>query len=288
MMSYKYIRLVTVLVLSVLFSYSGNTQDEEATYVNITFNTWKYTDGSRGLITKLTYDTEDGEEIIENLSVKYFVLNQDEEVLIGEVLSNAKGVAKLMLKSLDDLSKDDDGFVNFISRIEATKVYEANEESLMIKDARIEIDFELIDQEKFIQFKAFDLTSSEALPLPDQDIFFYTPRMFSDLKIAEGWLEEDGSGNVEFPVKIIGDENGNIEVIARIEGHDEYGNVEFRKSIDWASPKTGHLREGFDRELWTPVAPLWMIVTLILLLVGVWGHYAFAIIQLVRIKKSSK
>jgi hypothetical protein len=40
------------------------------------------------------------------------------------------------------------------------------------------------------------------------------------------------------------------------------------------------------RELWTPIAPLWMIITLIIMLTGVWAHYIYAIIQLVLIKRS--
>jgi len=42
------------------------------------------------------------------------------------------------------------------------------------------------------------------------------------------------------------------------------------------------------RELWTPIAPVWMIVTLIIMLAGVWGHYIFAVIQLIIIKHQSK
>jgi len=35
---------------------------------------------------------------------------------------------------------------------------------------------------------------------------------------------------------------------------------------------------------WTKIAPKWMIYTLSVLLAGVWGHYLFAIISLIRIK----
>ncbi|MCK5367862.1 MAG: hypothetical protein KAQ62_04895, partial [Cyclobacteriaceae bacterium] len=41
------------------------------------------------------------------------------------------------------------------------------------------------------------------------------------------------------------------------------------------------------RALWHTNAPLWMIITLIILLVGVWGHYIFVIINLFKLKSLS-
>jgi hypothetical protein len=38
------------------------------------------------------------------------------------------------------------------------------------------------------------------------------------------------------------------------------------------------------RALWTKIAPRWMIYSLSILLAGVWGHYMFAVISLIRIK----
>jgi hypothetical protein len=38
------------------------------------------------------------------------------------------------------------------------------------------------------------------------------------------------------------------------------------------------------RALWTKIAPRWMIYSLSVLLAGVWGHYLFAVISLIRIK----
>jgi hypothetical protein len=77
-------------------------------------------------------------------------------------------------------------------------------------------------------------------------------------------------------------------VIAKIEENDNFGNVQGKSTVSWGIPKQYFLAERPARELWTPVAPVWMIVTLIVMLLGVWGHYIYAVIQLVIIKRHSK
>ena len=152
------------------------------------------------------------------------------------------------------------------------------------------IDFEFVekDEEKLIFFTGVVYGQNDTLSLADDDLYFYVPRMFSDLMIAEGWFEENGEGYVEFPSDIIGDSAGVVEVIARISEHFDYGYVEKRGFINWAVPFHAVVREVPARELWTPIAPLWMIITLIIMLAGVWGHYIYAIYQLHKIKKLGK
>ena len=42
------------------------------------------------------------------------------------------------------------------------------------------------------------------------------------------------------------------------------------------------------RSLWSTLAPKWMVVTLAIMLLGVWGHYTLVVINLIRIKKESR
>jgi hypothetical protein len=126
------------------------------------------------------------------------------------------------------------------------------------------------------------------IPLANMDIFFFVPRMFSMLKIQEGWLEENGEGSSDFPLDLIGDSMGVVNIYARIEENPDFGNLEASGRIDWALKKHGMGFEGPQRELWTPIAPLWMLITLIIMLSGVWGHYIYAVIQLIMINRAGK
>jgi hypothetical protein len=125
-------------------------------------------------------------------------------------------------------------------------------------------------------------------PLPKEKVILYVPRMLSNLKIGEIDLDEDGIGSIEYPGALVGDSLGNITIIAMIEENDNFGTVKGQSSISWGIPKQYYLAEKPARELWTPVAPIWMIITLIIMLTGVWAHYVYAVIQLILIRRHGK
>ena len=93
---------------------------------------------------------------------------------------------------------------------------------------------------------------------------------------------------MEFPLTLVGDSLGNLTVIAQIDEHDSFGYVKGEATCGWAIPKHLQSQDKPTRQLWTPVAPIWMMITLIILLAGVWGHYIYAVVELVKIKKSAK
>ena len=282
----KYIRY-QLLSMLIILSFSLISQD--LMYVYMEFSTWKYNDNSRGLVTKLTTDGEYDMIPVEGINIKYYALNNDENELIAEAVSDENGIAEALFQPDYQFPKDDDGYITVTASFEGDDSYDIAEEELMFKDASINFSFEEVDDEKRIVFEGTVYgKDNEAMPLADDDIYFFVPRMFSDLKIADGWFEENGKGYVEFPNDIIGDSLGQVLVYARIQEHMDYGNIEKQAVCDWAVPMHPHHREGPGRELWTPIAPIWMIVTLIITLSGVWGHYIYAVIQLVRIKRLAK
>jgi hypothetical protein len=276
------------ILISIIFLFGIQLfgQDKD---VYMTFITWKYTDNSRALVATLTTDGEEEEIPAQNVRVNFYAVSDTGEIYIDHISSNDKGIAKFVLPEGLYVPKNEEGYMEFIARTEEDDIYLMAEESLQVKDVRIDFSFEMIDSVKSIRYHGIILgAEGEEMPLADDDVYFYVPRMFSDLKIADGWFEEDGQGTAEFPTDIIGDTLGNIEVIARIEEHWDYGFVEKRHTIDWAIPNHMIYAEGPSRELWTPIAPVWMIVTLIIMLIGVWGHYFYAMYQLYMIKRLSK
>jgi len=288
--NFKQMKIVSILIIILLgVNTLAFNQDEEITPLYFEILTWKMNDETRNLIVKITTDGEDDDIPVQGIPISYFYLTDEDEVELGLAESNENGIAKLDLPKEQSYYKDDDGYISFVARFDGNDKYEYAEGDVMVKDVRIEFAFELVDSVKTIVYNGVIVgKDDEEMPLADDDIYFYVPRMFSDLKIADGWFEEDGTGTVEFPDNIIGDSLGVLTVIAKIEEHFDYGNVEKRVNIDWGVPKHPIPEEHPYRELWTPVAPLWMIVTLIIMLVGVWGHYFYAMYQLYMINKSSK
>jgi hypothetical protein len=281
-------RLTILIIVFFLFRpLSGFSQD--ALPVMMEVSTWKYSDNTREIIASLIAENDDGEFAAEGLTVNFTMQDGDDFVELASATSDADGNAILLIEAGFDFPKDEDAYINIFSVFEGNNNYDAAEAELAFKDVLINISFIEEDETKYIAFAGEILgPDGENFPLADDDIYFFVPRMFSYLKIAEGWLEENGEGMVEYPTKIIGDSLGRLEVIARITEHYDYGNIEKSSVVDWAIPSTLIAAERPVRELWSPIAPMWMIVTLIIMLAGVWGHYIYAMYELYMIRKIGK
>jgi hypothetical protein len=111
--------------------------------------------------------------------------------------------------------------------------------------------------------------------------------MFSNLAIAEDWLDEEGELSFEFPDDLPGDSLGVVTIISMFQDHGTYGNVENKQTINWGLVTGDQVSESF-RALWTQYAPTWMVITLAILLIGVWGHYIFVVYKLVQVKRKGR
>lgn len=250
--------------------------------------TWKYDDLSRELIINATTENDEGEIPAEGLNFKFFVITDVDPIGIGQAKSDETGKAVLKLDPGFNFPKDDENYVNVNAVFEGTDAFETAETELMFKDVIIDLKFVEEDEIKYIAYSGRIINKDgELIPLADDEVGFYVPRMFSFLRIADGWFEENGEGVAEYPSHIIGDSEGKLEVHARILDHWDFGNVERISTVDWAKKRRLIAAEQPSRELWTPIAPLWMIITLIILLAGVWGHYIYAMYELYMIKKIS-
>jgi hypothetical protein len=120
------------------------------------------------------------------------------------------------------------------------------------------------------------------IPVEEADVIFSVGGLFSQMPIEEATIE-DGEYEFEFPTDIPGDVNGNLTVYSIIEDHEEFGNVNQKKTIKW-----GVFTKQYKEEknmLWSEAAPIWMYVVLTIMLVGVWANYVYTIINLFKIKK---
>ncbi len=144
-----------------------------------------------------------------------------------------------------------------------------------------------VDSIKTITVHALVNENGSEIPVPDEPVMIYVPRMFANLLLSELYLDETGTATFEFPSDLPGDKEGNITVIAKFEDNYTFGTVEKVETLKWGVP-TDYFVPVSHRALWTKTAPKWMIYTLSILLAGVWGHYLFALISLIRIKRDAK
>ncbi len=276
------------LLLTVVCLYPLVAQDQEGDELMSPYMEFKYlknTEGQRLLDAKVFLAGELGLIPLEGLPVLFYT-NMEEPELLGEAVTDAKGVARFIIPGDMALPVDEDNNWWFYAEFEGNDQYDMAMEEISLMDVNLGMSIEETDEEKMIYLEAYTTLEGVNIPVTDEDIFIFVPRMFSLLSVAEGYFI-DGKADVKFPEDVPGDENGNLTVIARFNDHWQFGNVEQRVETDWGVPASHDVAES-HRALWTQIAPRWMIVTLTIMLIGVWGHYLFAIISMIRIKRKEE
>ncbi len=246
----------------------------------------KNTEDQMWLKATLVYYVDRQPISLKDQLVKFYA-GEDSMILLGEAKTDREGVAQLQILNYPEQAEDMDGVVRYFAEYEGNDSIIPTEMDLYIKDVNLQIVLELIDSVKTIQAIAFYKSEGEKIPVADEDIYFFVPRMFSDLSVGEDFLDEDGQVTIEFPDDIPGDADGYLEVVVRFDQHYLFGTVEKRQRVQWGMPTKHEIPKSY-RALWTQIAPIWMIVTLSIMLVGVWSHYIFVIIQLIKIKRLGK
>ena len=225
---------------------------------------------------------------LENAPVEFTASNGTTITRLGKAKTDQEGNAVFKV-FIAGLPSDKDGLISYLAKFTGTDKYPEAEASFIAKPAKIKLSFNIEDSMRIMKVTAIQKNEKgEEIPIAKETVHIYVPRLFSLLKIGEISLEEDGTGTLEFPKEIVGDTLGNLVVIAKIEEHDQFGFIEGRNTINWGVPKQYYKAEVPSRELWTPIAPLWMIITLLVMLAGVWAHYVYAVYELVMIKRLSK
>jgi len=217
----------------------------------------------------------------------FFYAGEDSLVSLGEVSTDEEGMAVLVLEGGLELPAGEDGSVRYFAEYQGTENILPADYEVYVNDVNLEMSLDLVDSVKTISLRAYSLVDGEEVPVADEDVYIYVKRMFKDLPVAEDFLDENGEYVTELPDDIPGNAEGDIEVIARFNDHYLFGTVEKRQTMRWGVP-TQYDFAISQRTLWTQIAPLWMVITLSILLAGVWGHYIYVVIQLFRLKKIAR
>ena len=202
---------------------------------------------------------------------------------LGEVVTDNRGIAILNCKP-DQLTTDAEGKLNFTVSFAGRDSIESAEEILAVKRARLEITPVKEDSLLTVKLKMVDLSTGAETAVPETDLGVFVKRLFSALKLGEGKTDEAGETTIEIPNNLPGDAKGNLTLLARLDDNEVYGNLEAAIVQQWGTPVSEELKE-LPRALWSSHPPLWMLITFIVLMTAVWGHYAVIILELFRLRK---
>lgn len=201
---------------------------------------------------------------------------------IGKALTDDKGVASLMV-GVNQLQAGEDSLWMFTSSFNGNDSINSGEAELSIRQAGMVLADEEQDSVYVLTVRLFN--PADESPLAETYVKFFVQRHFSNLEIGEGTTDENGEASIEVARNLPGDVKGNLVLIAKAEDLEEYGNVSAVIVKPWGIAPSEE-DEKKTRELWSRSPPMWMIVTFIILMSVVWGHYIVIIYNLVKIKNT--
>ena len=217
------------------------------------------------------------------LKVTMYHVSDTAEKNLGSAITDHNGKAVINIAA-GTLATDKEGKLHFKVVYAGNKSMEAGEEELFIKRARLIITPVKEDSVLSFQAKLVDLGSGTETPVPELTIGIYAKRLFNPLKLGEGTTDENGEATIEIPNNLPGDSKGNITFIGRLDENETYGNLEASVVQKWGKPVSDKI-EDQPRALWSSHPPLWMLITFIILMSVVWGHYLVIVYQLIRLRK---
>lgn len=274
---------LSVIFLITLVSSKGYCQEEvEMIYPYFDISYIKNTDDQRTLGARIYYQDEISEKPLPGLIVKFYT-NMEEPSLIGEAVSGKNGWARIIIDDSIVLPVDESNNWWFYAEYEGSELVSMVSAETNVMD--VNLDMVLNEDEgssRSVTITAYTIVDGEQLPVTDEEVSVVVPRMFSMLPVGSASLDETGQATIDFPEGIPGDNEGNLTIVGGFRNHWQYATVEKSVVASWGVPASHDVAET-NRELWTQIAPTWMIITLTIMLLGVWGHYLYAIISLVRI-----
>ncbi|WP_372769537.1 hypothetical protein [Lutibacter sp.] len=211
----------------------------------------------------------------------------EENISIGKVVTNAEGKVKFDLKEFSSLLMDDESYYNFTIQFSGNDAYDEDSESIRFKDAKINA--ELITEDDDVNsIKATLIDSSTDTPIEDAVLIVQLQRLFRPLIIGEDYnsTDEDGTIVVEIKKGIPG-VDGKLYFEVLLKDSEDYGTVKAIVETSIGVPIID--KSTFDqRTLWgsREKAPIILLVSLNIMLFGIWGTLLYLIYNLFRISKS--
>lgn len=232
---------------------------------------------------------EDSWQGAKGVSVNFYRNEASPGQLLGTATSNDKGLAMLMLPEGEEKFASPSFEYTYIAAIENNERFEDTEEQITVAESAFEM---TLEEEDSVRQVRISLTATdekgEEVPVGEVEVNLYVQRLFGLLPITEDPETTDESGEivVEFPADIPGDTAGNLIIVARVDDHERFGNMEFRRKINWGIPLVIDPAKN-ARELWSSRAnaPIYLIVIVNAMIIGIWGFILYIVFQTFKIKK---
>ncbi len=224
---------------------------------------------------------------MENVKVDFYIGEISEGTYIGSQTTNENGVANFSIPEEMGPILDTMAVYSFAAAITDDSQVNDDEEFIEVVRSKIELILEEIDSIKTIKFFVGRYNGEGISPVEDVEGGIFIKRLFGLLPLVEyEYTDSEGFIYAEFPEDLKGDRMGNVTIVGKAEDTDEFGTLIASETIAWGLPL-----EVIDysevRELWSPAenAPLYLVITVSVMVLGIWGCIAYLIRQVLKIRR---
>lgn len=225
---------------------------------------------------------------IPGIKVSFYRDAEEEANLLGNAVTDDRGLASFILSA---------GAVGgpeytFLAVSEGNDQFDPISEEVIVAESGFEMSLTEEDsvRQVHISFTALDAEGKE-VPVAEAEVQLYIKRLFGLLPLSDApeTTDENGEVTVDFSTIIGGDPEGNLILVAKVEDHERYGNLEFQRKVKWGTPLVIDPNLS-ARELWSSRsnAPIYLIVIVNTMLIGIWGVIFYIVYQAFKISRIGK
>lgn len=222
---------------------------------------------------------------LEGIPVHFYRDAEDEANLLGNVTTDGNGLARFILP---DAAVNGAAYT-FVAVTESSAQFDPVSEEIMVSESSFDMTLSEEDsvRQVHISLQAVDAEGND-VPLGEVEVHLYIKRLFGLLPLSEDpeTTDENGEVTADFSTVISGDTAGYLILVAKVEDHETYGNLEFQRKVKWGTPLIidPNLKA---RQLWSSRAnaPIYLIVIINTMLIGIWGVILYIIFQAFKISK---
>jgi hypothetical protein len=151
------------------------------------------------------------------------------------------------------------------------------------KEAKITLTFEKVDSLNVCKA----LVLSEDIPVKDVSVQLSVKRLYSNLKLGDA-IATDSTGVATFEVpQDIPSRNGKLVIFANIADDENYMNTEASGEVKWGTVVVSDNSNVEERSISAgrDGAPIYFIVSSLIVIGLVWGFLIYAVLQVFKIKR---
>lgn len=224
-----------------------------------------------------------------DLGTQNFLVQSDGEIYYK--LKTGKGAMPTFEKTLSD---DDKWMV-----IAYLRSFDKNKKTTLVSQAVVnpevtdlKISLNVDPEHKKLKTQLTGLKKDgKCVGLEGVELSFLVKRTFGQLDISgdEAYTDANGELEIQFPVDLPGNRDGQIDLTVKVTNEDDYGIIEEKRTLSIAVP-TNPENILNQRTMWgtRANAPIWLVVTYVLGVIGVWAVIFIVLFQLLQLSKMRK